>query len=192
MGRVLLAGLVAGVAMFVWSALAHTVLPLGETGLRQVGPDSAVPAAVLQELGARDGLYSFPGVAGNPHEDKAAYAALEAKMKTGGSGLIVYRGPGDPPDMGPLMGIELALEIAQAIILAWVLSKLPAGLAGRTLAGTAVGVAVGVSTNGSYWNWWGFPVDYTLAAIVVQVVGYALAGLVAALILGWKAGTAEA
>lgn len=192
MGRVLLAGVIAGIAMFAWSALAHTVLPLGETGLRQVGPESAVPAAVQQELGARSGLYSFPGVDGNPHEDEAAYAALKAKMEAGGSGLIVYRAPGPMPGMGPLMGIELALEIVQAIILAWVLTKFPAGLAGRTLAGAAVGVAVGISTNGSYWNWWGFPVDYTLASIVVQVVGYTLAGLVAALVLGWKGKAVEA
>lgn len=187
MGRLLIAGLIGGIAMFIWSALAHTVLPLGETGLRQVGPDSAVPAAIQQELGDRDGLYSFPGVDGNPHEDEAAMAALMEKQKTGASGLIVYHRAGYAPDMGPLMGVELALEIVQSLILAWLLSGLvAAGLAARTLASALIGVAVGISTNGSYWNWWGFPADYTLAAVVIQVVGYTVAGLVIAFVLGWK------
>jgi hypothetical protein len=183
----LIAGLVGGIAMFIWSALAHTVLPLGEIGLGQVGPDSAAPAVIQQELGDRDGLYSFPGVAGNPHTDEAAMAALMEKQKTSASGLIVYHRAGYAPDMAPLMGKELGLEVVQSLILAWLLSGLvAAGLAARTVAAALVGVAVAISTNGSYWNWWGFPTDYTLAAMVIQIVGYTVAGLVIAFILGWK------
>ena len=33
MGRVLTAGLLAGLAMFVWESVAHMVLPLGELGM---------------------------------------------------------------------------------------------------------------------------------------------------------------
>lgn len=193
MGRIVLAGLIGGVAMFIWSALAHTVLPLGETGLRQVGPDSAVTAAIQQELGDRDGLYTFPGVSGNPHQDEAAMAALMEKQKTGASGMIVYHQAGHAPDMAPLMGKELGLEIVQALILAWLLTNLTvAGLGARAAAAALVGVAVGIGTNGSYWNWWGFPTDYTLAAVIIQVVGYAVAGVAIALVLGWKGKAANA
>ncbi len=193
MGRLLIAGLVGGIAMFIWSALAHTVLPLGETGLKMVGPDSAVAAALQAELGDEAGLYGFPGVAGDPHRDEAAMAAMTEKMKTGASGLIVYHAPGYNPPMGALMGKELALEVVQSVILAWLLAGLVAtSLAARTTAAALVGVAVALSTNGSYWNWWGFPADYTLAAMVIQIVGYTLAGLVIAFVLGWKRKAAEA
>jgi hypothetical protein len=88
--------------------------------------------------------------------------------------------------MAPLMITELVLEIIQSIILAWVLTRFAAGLVARTVAAGAIGVAVGISTNGSYWNWWGFPTDYTLASVVIQVVGYTVAGLVAAFVLGFR------
>ncbi len=193
MGRLLIAGLVGGIAMFIWSALAHTVLPLGETGMQMVAPDSAVAAALQAELGDKAGLYGFPGVAGDPHRDEAAMAAMTEKMKTGASGLIIYHAPGYNPPMSTLMGRELALEIVQSLILAWLLTKLAvSGLGARATAAGLVGVAVALSTNGSYWNWWGFPADYTLAAIVIQIVGYTLAGLVIAFVLGWKRKAAEA
>lgn len=186
MGRLIIAGIVGGLAMFIWSALAHTVLPLGHIGLGQVAPDSAVSATLQQELGTKDGLYGFPGVTGNPHEDEAAMAAMTEKMKTGASGLIVYHRAGYNPAMAPLMIKELILEIVQALILAWLLTKVAASLGARTAAAGLVGVAVAIGTNGSYWNWWGFPTDYTLASIVIQIVGYTLTGLVIALILGWR------
>lgn len=193
MGRLLIAGLVGGIAMFIWSSLAHTVIPLGETGLKMVGPDSAVTAALQAELGDKAGLYGFPGVAGDPHRDEAAMAAMTEKMKTGASGLIVYHRAGYNPPMNTLIGKELVLEIVQSLILAWLLTKLAvSGLGARTMAAGLVGVAVALSTNGSYWNWWGFPTDYTLAAMVIQLVGYTLAGLVIALVLGWKGKAAAA
>lgn len=187
MGRLLLAGLIGGIAMFIWSSLAHTALPLGETGLKMVAPGSAVAATLQQELGDKAGLYGFPGVDGDPHGDKAAMAAMTAKMRTGPSGLIVYHQPGYNPPMTTLMGKELVLEIVQSLLLAWLLTKLAvSGLGARTTAAALVGVAVAISTNGSYWTWWGFPTDYTLAAMVIQVVGYTVAGLMIALVLGWK------
>jgi hypothetical protein len=187
MGRIVLAGLIGGIAMFIWSSLAHTVLPLGETGLDMVRPDSAVAATLQGELGDKTGLYGFPGVGGDPHRDEAAMAAMTEKMKTGPSGLIVYHQAGYNPGMGSLMGKELVLEIVQSLILAWLLTRLAvSGLGGRTAAAALVGVAVGISTNGSYWTWWGFPTDYTVASVIIQIVGYTVAGLVIALVLGWK------
>jgi len=34
--RVFLAGLLGGVAMFMWTSLAHVVLPIGETGVQEI------------------------------------------------------------------------------------------------------------------------------------------------------------
>ncbi len=42
------------------------------------------------------------------------------------------------------------------------------------------GMLATIAANVSYWNWYGFPTSYTLAALVDMVVGYALAGLVMA------------
>jgi hypothetical protein len=46
-----------------------------------------------------------------------------------------------------------------------------------------VGVIAGIATNLSYWNWYGFGLDYTLANAFIEVVKFAVAGLVIALML---------
>lgn len=189
MGRLIIAGVVGGIAMFIWSALAHTVLPLGHTGVHEIPQDAAVLASLQERLGDKAGLYMFPGsgLGEKAHESEAAMNIVMARTAKEPSGTLIYHPPGRATGMGTYMGIELGLEILQALIVAWVLTKLVmTSLAGRVAAATAIGVAVGVGTNGSYWNWFGYPTDYTLAAITIQVVGYAVAGLAIALILGWR------
>src|SRR5689334_9442149 len=58
--RVVLAGLLGGVAMFFWMSLAHVVLPLGETGVQEIANEPAVLSAMHAALGEKSGLYLFP------------------------------------------------------------------------------------------------------------------------------------
>ena len=48
------------------------------------------------------------------------------------------------------------------------------------------GIAATITTNVSYWLWYGFPLDYTLAALVTEAIGYFAAGLAIAWWLGRK------
>lgn len=188
MGRILLAGLLGGIAMFIWTSLAHTVLPLGQMGVQEIANDAPVIATLQGALGDRDGLYIFPGSGnGAKSEDAASRKTMEERTAKEASGLLVYHPPGRDTAMGPYIGKELALEIFQALILAWLISTSTAsGLGGRTLAAVGVGLVVAVATNGSNRIWYGFPTDFTFAAILIQVVAYAVAGAVIAAILGMK------
>lgn len=190
MGRILLAGLLGGIAMFIWTSLAHTVLPLGQMGVQEIADDAPVIATLQGALGDRDGLYIFPGSGnGAKSEDAASRKTMEERTAKEASGLLVYHPPGRDTAMGPYIGKELALEIFQALILAWLISTSTAsGLGGRTLAAVGVGLVVAVATNGSNRIWYGFPTDFTFAAILIQVVAYAVAGAVIAAILGMKRG----
>jgi len=49
-----------------------------------------------------------------------------------------------------------------------------------------VGLIAGMATNLSYWNWWGFGLDYTLANGFIELMKFVVAGLVIALLLGRK------
>jgi hypothetical protein len=40
-----------------------------------------------------------------------------------------------------------------------------------------------ITTNISYWNWYGFPVSYTAAYLMVEWIGYIVAGVVAAVVM---------
>jgi hypothetical protein len=43
-----------------------------------------------------------------------------------------------------------------------------------------------MATNFSYWNWYGFNLDYTLANAFTELVKFVVAGFVAAVVLGWR------
>ncbi len=188
MGRTLIAGLLGGIVMFIWTSLAHTALPLGQMGVKEIPNDAAVIASMQGALGDNDGLYIFPGSGnGVKSEDAASRKVMMDRTAKEASGLLVYHPPGRDSAMGPYIGKELALELVQTLILAWLISGLAvAGFAGRTLAAVAVGVVVAIGTNGSNMIWYGFPASFTHAAILIQVVGYALAGAVIAAVLGMK------
>ena len=60
--RILLAGLVGGLAMFLWAWIAHMVLPLGQTGISKIPNERALLQAMHASLGSASGLYLFPGM----------------------------------------------------------------------------------------------------------------------------------
>ena len=78
--RVVLAGLLGGVAMFLWMSLAHVVLPLGEAGVQEIQNEPAVLSAMQASLGEKSGLYLFPATGGrsgcNQSAKECRYAAI--------------------------------------------------------------------------------------------------------------------
>ena len=60
--KILLAGILGGIAMFIWTAIAHLVLPLGEAGISEIPNESAVLSAMQSNIGGQTGLYIFPGL----------------------------------------------------------------------------------------------------------------------------------
>jgi hypothetical protein len=77
---------------------------------------------------------------------------------------------------------ECILNIVQALIAAFLLS-LATGLGGYLsrvgfVAGLGLFAAIGI--NIEYWNWYGFPANYTVATIADKFIGFLIVGLVAA------------
>ena len=46
---------------------------------------------------------------------------------------------------------------------------------------TLAGILAALPTNVSYWNWYGFPTNYTASYMFIQFVGFFLVGIVAAI-----------
>jgi len=44
--RILVAGVLGGIAMFVWTSIAHMALPLGEAGIGEIPNESAMLSAM--------------------------------------------------------------------------------------------------------------------------------------------------
>src|SRR6266550_1171509 len=62
-----------------------------------------------------------------------------------------------------------------------------ASFAGRVSFVLVAGILAAIATNVSYWNWYGFPSVYTASYMLIQIVGFFLVGVVAALLLPKRA-----
>ena len=180
--RILLAGLIGGVVMFIWATIAHVATPLASAGLQTLPAEATTIAALHASLGDKPGLYFFPAVAGSGSK---AMKDQQAKMQLGPSGLLAYQPPGAGGVSPRQLVVELLLEIGESLLLAVVLTA-AAGVPRRLALAVAIGVIAAVSTNVSYWNWYGFSWDYTLANAFTELMKYVLAGAAIAAFLVWR------
>ena len=189
MNRVILAGIVGGVVMFIWTGIAHMVLPLGEEGISQIGAESEAPLldAMKASLGDRNGLFVFPGLNvgrnATRQEKKDAMKQIAEKSANGPSGILMYH-PTRPFTFGKWLGIEFVTELFEAILVVCLLAQTRlTTFLGRLSFVTTAGILAAIATNVSYWNWYGFPKRYTVAYMFIEVVGFFFVGIVAALLL---------
>lgn len=179
--RIILAGLAGAVAMYVWTSVAHVATPLGSIGFSQIPNEQPVMDAMRTSIGAKPGLYFFPWV--DPNDANAMKLEAE-RMKTNPSGFVIYTPPGASGEMtGQLIG-EFVKEFVTALIAAYLLSMtMLSSYVGRVGFVALLGAAAAIMTNGSYWIWYHFPLDYSLAYSFIEFVGYVAAGLAMAAVL---------
>jgi hypothetical protein len=179
--KMILAGIAGGIAMFIWTSFAHMALPLGQTGFSQIPDEAPVLASMHQSIGANSGLYFFPWV---DMKSSGAEAEEAAKLKVNPSGLLIYHPPGAAGMTAAMLITEFAKECAVSLIAAFLLARTAiASYAARTGFVALIGLAATLTTNVSYWNWYGFPASYTLAAMITEFVGYIAAGLAIAAVM---------
>lgn len=189
MKRIFLAGLLGGIAMFIWTSLAHMVLPLGEAGIGEIPNEAAVLDAMEKNIGQQSSLYIFPGFGLGPdatHEQKSnAMKHMGENLARHPSGILMYHPAGTRPlVMGRYLSIEFLTEFIEVLLALLLLSKTRlTTFGGRVGFIFGAGLLAAIATNISYWNWYGFPAVYTAAYVVTQLVGFLCAGLVAGLVL---------
>jgi hypothetical protein len=183
--RILLAGALGGLALFVWESVAHMMLPLGEAGFRAL-PNEAVVMAGLKEQVKQEGLYIFPAPEDRPgmsaaEKSKAMEVAM-AKAQAGPAGLLLIHPQGEEAMSPRQLITQLAVDILAMIAAAWILSK--AGLLksywSRVGLVTALALFPIIQVHIPNWTWYGFPSSFTLAAAATHLVGFLIGGLVVA------------
>ncbi len=190
--KILLAGILGGIVMFIWTSIAHMALPLGEAGIREIPNEAAVLSAMQSNIGEQTGLYIFPGpgVGKNAtrQEKNEAMKHMAEKMAANPSGLLMYHAPGRPFTLGKWLGTEFGTELLEAILVVFLLAQTRiVSFAGRVGFVLVAGILAAITTNVSYWNWYGFPCVYTASYVLIQIVGFFLVGIVAALLLPKRA-----
>jgi hypothetical protein len=186
--KILLAGILGGIVMFIWTSIAHMALPLGEADLGEIPNESAVLSAMQSNIGEQTGLYIFPGRGlgknATRQEKQEAMKHMGEKIATNPSGILMYHAPGRPLSLGKLLGVEFGTELLEAILVVFLLAQTRiASFAGRVGFVLVAGILAAIATNVSYWNWYGFPCVYTASYMFIQIVGFLCVGIVAALVL---------
>jgi hypothetical protein len=177
--RVFIAGLVGGVAMYVWSFIAHVILPLGQVGVKELPNEPPVLSALSASVGNSHGLYLFPRM-----EPGSSMQQYQQKLASSPSGLIVYHEAGREAMTAGQLVTDFVTEVVEALLAAFLLAQTRLSTFGGRVGFVAViGVLANIATNIPYWNWYGFPGTYTASYVFMGVVGFIVAGLVIAAML---------
>jgi hypothetical protein len=185
--RIFVAGVLGAIAMFAWTAIAHMALPLGEAGVENTMNDDDLLSALKSTVKNKDGLYIYPTMGLPPDathaQQSAAMEKYPEKLEKNPSGFFIFHPAGSRPmNMGKFLSIEFITELVEALIVVWLLAQTRiVSFGGRIGFVLVAGILAAISTNVSYWNWWGFPSVYTASYMFIQLVGFFLVGLVAAI-----------
>jgi len=190
--RVISAGVLGGIALFIWGALSHMVFQLGDVGIQTL-PSEASTLPALGGAVKQPGLYFFPGIdlkatASLPKDQaEAVTKAWTVKWKAGPRGLLIIHpeATAAEPMSGATLGRQFGTDTCACLLVAFVMSQLST----RSRYSCRVGVSVTIGFISPwvicvpYWNWYGFPGDFVLAQIADRTIGFTLAGLVMAAIV---------
>jgi hypothetical protein len=183
--RVFIAGLIGSIVFFMWGAAAHMFLGLGDRGMHVGTPWQGTLAALKQDA-PEPGIYYLPSTTQDKMADAAAQSALQAEAAGQGYAWIVYHPGGNPGavDMGPNLAKQYATDFLSSMIVAFVLALGAFGFGKRVAIAVLMGVFAWLVVSVTYWNWYLFPLDYTLGLLGKFTVGWALAGAAIAWWLG--------
>jgi hypothetical protein len=161
--KIVLAGMLGGIVMFIWTSIAHMFLPLGEAGLGEIPNESAVLSAMQSNIGEQTGLYIFPGPGvgkdATRQEKSEAMKHMGEKMAANPSGILMYHAPGRPFTFGKWLGIEFGTELLEAILVVFLLAQTRlASFVGRVGFVLVAGILAAIATNVSYGTGMGSPV----------------------------------
>ncbi len=185
--RILIAGLLGGIAIFFWGFLAHTVLPIGEMGMKAPANEDAVLAALRDGLPAK-GIYFLPYIDQREMGDEAKMDAWAQKSLASPYAYIVYDPQGrDGREMGANLGVQFATDVSLGLLIAWILSLSSGGIGRRLGIGAALGAICWLASPVPSWNWYRFPAEYVLAGAIEAIAATVLAALVGGWWLGRKA-----
>ena len=190
MVRVLVGGLVGGVVFFVWGAVSHMLLPIGEMGISSIANEEPVVAAMREQIKA-PGFYFVPGRDMSRQPTEAEMAAWTAKYEAGPTAIIIYNPTGTSMMSGRQFGVQILADMVCGFVIAILLSMTAVGYVGRLAATVLVGVFGWVATSLPHWNWYRFPADFTTGEALDVVVGCLIGGAVIAAIVKGRAQVRE-
>lgn len=189
-----LGSILGAIVLFVWSAIAWTLIPWPGDPLRTFTNEDAVLQAITANA-PRSGNYLVPYIPKRTpgmtdQQYKAAQQAMEEKM---GRSPIVFASVRLEPfgSMVKPLVIQFLTQFIVALLATFLLLQ-TCGLSYkcRVIFVTAIGVIIFVGGHFDEWNWWSFSNAYMLMQLGAIIIGWFLASLIMAKFVTGKAATA--
>jgi hypothetical protein len=184
--RVLIAGVVGGILVFIMGAVEHAALGLQSRTMLRV-PDEQTFIEHLKSRNLKPGLYDFPAMPANVKEKDQAklYDEINARYKAGPAGLLLIAPTGEDMMGAKTLGLEWASNTIAAMLVAWIVSLMGAdtGFLRRWLSVVAIGVVGWLSLTASYGIWYRFPHAFCHDELYCVLLEWVVAGLAIAAIV---------
>ena len=183
--RILVAGLIGGILIFLWGVAAHLALGLGDAGFKLPADENVVLASLHQGLGGQAGIYVLPSLDPKQMNDPAEVIAYSQKAIRSPYAWVVYLPQGeDMTRMQQQIPRQWASDTLSALALAFMMGVGALSFRQRLAVALAAAIFAWLSLSVPYWNWYRFPLDFTLAALAEQLIGWLIAGAAMAWWLG--------
>lgn len=182
--RILIAGIVGGILMFMMGAVGHMVFQLQSRAMAKF-PDEKAFVEQVKGHNLKPGMYDFPAATPEAQSDTKAYEALNERYKAGPSGLLLIMPTGEDM-MGPqTLAMELIANTLAALLAAWIVSLLPANVNFFQRWGVLflMGVIGWLSLTASYGIWYRFPPQFVHDELYCAMLEWAVAGAAIAAIV---------
>lgn len=178
MKKPLMGVVVGGVVFFVWGALSWMVFPWNEAQIKGL-PQETLITDTMKIVIPEAGVYMFPS-GKTPDGQMGDKQQWVEKYKAGPVGFLVYS-PGGADAMSPRQfGMGLLLSVLTAAVAVFVLviarDRVRTVLQ-RTGVVVILGLGAWLTVHASYWNWFHFPLPYTLTALFDTTLAFAVLGL---------------
>lgn len=180
MKKILLPGILGGLAVFIWSFIAHVVLPIGDMGLKTIPNNEDAVFTALKSNIQQPGLYFMPGYDMSRKPTDAERKAVEAKYEAGPTAFLVYYPTGEKAMSAGQLLRQLLFSVLGGLIAAFIVSLTVASLGMRAFAVTLIGLFAWLTVNLPHWNWYRFPAAFTIGEGLDGVIGWLLGGLLIA------------
>jgi hypothetical protein len=181
MRRIIVAGLLGGAVVYLWSALSWSVLPYQAAKFRGI-PNEQQVADVLSSNLTVPGVYQYPAYPSAGASD-AEVAAWTQRVERGPVIPLLVFNPGGSASSVTSYIRAFVLDVMAALIVAMLLTLAAHSLGGygqRVIFVTGIALFAIVVTHLADWNWGMFPTSYILPMAADLIIGWTLAGVVMA------------
>jgi hypothetical protein len=185
--KIVLGGLLGGVAMFVWGAVSWTVLTWHDDSMQRFSNEQVV-ARDLDWYAPSSGIYILPNPNKfadelNEEQQQAATQDALARMKAGPFIFVSINKAGADAEDPRQFIYALLVNIAVAAVISWMILVMDfPGYLQRLTMIVGIGFVVAVMASFPHWNWWKFSDIFAITSFLDMWATFAVAAVMIALV----------